>query len=95
MGIMDAKQEWEAIFGDRAIEMLERNNSDLAHALAACMEWLGIEHGYVGEYHVYMTENGGAEAIRVDIENDCKRIPSVIEEVRKASDDRAQKGRLY
>jgi hypothetical protein len=81
--VTTAKQDWERVFGDRAIEVLESNNSDLSHALAACMEWLGIEYGYVGEYEVYMTDNGGAEAIRVDVDGTRKRLPSVIEERRR------------
>lgn len=72
------------MFGDRAIEVLEANNSDLGFALAAAMEWLGIEYGYIGQYHVYLCEDGSAEAIRVDVDGTGKRLPSRIEELRAA-----------
>ena len=78
-----AKEDWERVFGDHAIEVLESNNSDLGFALAAAMEWLGIEYGYIGEYHVYLCEDGSAAAIRVDVDGTGKRLPSRIEEVRQ------------
>lgn len=83
---MDAKQEWESAFGDRAIEILDNENSDLSFALAAAMEWLGIEYGYIGEYEVYLCEDGSAAAIRVDTDGTKKRLPSRSEERRSASE---------
>lgn len=74
------KQEWERIFGEQAIEVLENENSDLSFALAEAMEWLGIEHGRVGDYEVYLCDNGSAAAIRVD--DNGNRLPSRIAEIR-------------